>query len=102
MAVLKVTNETFDTEVLNADKPVLVDFYADWCGPCKMLAPVVADIAEASDAYTVCKINVDDAPDIAARYGVMSIPTLIVFRNGEAVGRTVGVQSRQMIEDMLK
>lgn len=102
MAVMKLTNDTFDAQVLKADMPVLVDFYADWCGPCKMLAPVVEEIAAASDAYRVCKINVDDAPDIAAHYGVMSIPTLIAFRGGEAVGRTVGVQSRQMIENMLK
>ena len=81
---------------------MLVDFYADWCGPCKMLSPVVDEIAGESDAYRVCKINVDDAPEIAARYRVMSIPTLIVFRSGDAAARTVGVQSKQTILNMLK
>lgn len=102
MAVTKLTNETFEQEALKGDKPVLVDFYADWCGPCKMLSPVVDEIAEENDDVKVCKLNVDDASDIAARYGVMSIPTLIVFKSGEAVSRTVGVQSKQTILDMLK
>lgn len=102
MSVTKLTNDTFEREALAAGKPVLVDFYADWCGPCKMLAPVVEEIANESEQYRVCKLNVDDAPDIAARYGVMSIPTLIVFKDGEAAGRTVGVQSKQTILNMLK
>lgn len=102
MAVTKLTNETFEQEALKGDKPVLVDFYADWCGPCKMLSPVVDEIAGENDDVKVCKLNVDDASDIAARYGVMSIPTLIVFKSGEAVSRTVGVQSKQTILDMLK
>lgn len=102
MSVTKLTNDTFEKEALAAGKPVLVDFYADWCGPCKMLAPVVEEIANESEQYRVCKLNGDDAPDIAARYGVMSIPTLIVFKNGEAAGRTVGVQSKQTILNMLK
>ena len=84
------------------DKPCIVDFYASWCGPCKMLSPLVDEIAGESDAYRVCKINVDDAPEIAARYRVMSIPTLIVFRSGDAAARTVGVQSKQTILNMLK
>lgn len=101
MSVQKITAAQFDQEVLHSDKPVLVDFYADWCGPCKMLSPVVEQIAGESDAYRVCKINVDEAADIAARYGIMSIPTLIVFNAGEAVKRTVGVQSKQAIADLL-
>lgn len=101
MSVQKITAAQFDQEVLHSDKPVLVDFYADWCGPCKMLSPVVEQVAEESDAYRVCKINVDQAADIAARYGIMSIPTLIVFKAGEAVKRTVGVQSKQAIADLL-
>jgi len=101
MAVNKVTNEGFEEKVLQNAKPVLVDFYADWCGPCKMLAPVVEQIASESQEYDVFKLNVDDAPDIAARYGVMSIPTLIVFKNGEAAARSVGVQNKQMILNML-
>ncbi len=101
MSVQKITAAQFDQEVLHSDKPVLVDFYADWCGPCKMLSPVVEQIAGESDAYHVYKINVDQAADIAARYGIMSIPTLIVFKDGEAVKRTVGVQSKQAIADLL-
>ena len=101
MAVNKVSNENFEAKVLQNTKPVLVDFYADWCGPCKMLAPVVEQIASESDDYEVFKLNVDDASDMAARYGVMSIPTLIVFKNGEAVARSVGVQSKQAILKML-
>ncbi len=102
MAVNRVTNDTFDAEVLKSETPVLVDFYADWCGPCKMLAPLVDEIAEEGTGYRVCKLNVDDAPELAARYGVMSIPTLIVFKNGEVAGKTVGVQSKQTILGMLK
>ena len=99
MSVTKLNAQSFDQEVLHSNKPVLVDFYA---GPCKMLSPVVEEIAGESDAYRVCKINVDDAPEIAARYRVMSIPTLIVFQGGEAAARTVGVQSKQTILNMLK
>ena len=101
MAVEKVTRDSFEESVLKSDKPVLVDFYADWCGPCKMLSPVVEQIAEESEAYRVCKVNVDEAMDIAAEYGVVSIPTLVVFKNGEASARTVGVQSKQAILQML-
>lgn len=101
MAVNKVNNDTFESQVLKNTKPVLVDFYADWCGPCKMLAPVVEQIAAENDACEVYKLNVDDAPDIAARYGVMSIPTLIVFKNGQVAGKTVGVQPKQAILNML-
>lgn len=101
MAVNKVNSENFDVQVLQNTKPVLVDFYADWCGPCKMLAPIVDQIAAESDAYEVFKLNVDDAPDIAARYGVMSIPTLIVFKNGAVSGKSIGVQSKQSIANML-
>lgn len=101
MALNKVNSANFDAQVLQNVKPVLVDFYADWCGPCKMLAPIVEQIAAENDAYEVVKLNVDDAPDIAARYGVMSIPTLIVFKNGNAAAKTIGVQSKQTILNML-
>ena len=101
MSVSIVNKNNFE-QFKNSEKTVLLDFYADWCGPCKMLSPVVEEIAGESDAYRVCKINVDDAPEIAARYRVMSIPTLIVFQGGEAAARTVGVQSKQTILNMLK
>lgn len=101
MAVQKVSSSVFETQVLQNTKPVLVDFYADWCGPCKMLSPLVEEIAASEDSFEVFKLNVDEAPDVAARYGVMSIPTLIAFKGGEAVQRKVGVQSKQAILAML-
>ena len=101
MALNKVNGNTFKAQVLENSKPVLVDFYADWCGPCKMLAPVIEQIAGESSNYDVYKLNVDEAPELAAQYGVMSIPTLIVFMNGEVVAKTIGVQSKQTILNML-
>ena len=101
MAVNKVNNDTFQSQVLENSKTVLVDFYADWCGPCKMLAPIIDQIASEGGNYDVYKLNVDEAPEIAAKYGVMSIPTLIVFKVGEVAGKTIGVQSKQTILNML-
>ena len=93
---MKFTSENFDTQVLDSKKTVLVDFFADWCGPCKMMAPVVEKLAEEYEGKAVIgKLNVDDSSDIAARYGVMSIPTLIVFKNGQIQDKFVGVTSRQ-------
>ena len=91
---MKFTSENFDTEALKSDKPVLVDFFADWCGPCKMMAPVVEALASEYEGKAVVgKLNVDDASDIAGRYGVMSIPTLIVFKDGQISDKFVGVTS---------
>ena len=101
MAVNKVNNDTFKNLVLDNAKTVLVDFYADWCGPCKMLSPIIDQIAAESTDYDVYKLNVDEAPEIAAKYGVMSIPTLIVFKGGQVDGKTIGVQSKQTILNML-
>lgn len=101
MAVNKVNNDTFKNLVLDNAKTVLVDFYADWCGPCKMLSPIVDQIAAESTDYDVYKLNVDEAPEIAAKYGVMSIPALIVFKGGQVAGKTIGVQSKQTILNML-
>lgn len=101
MAVTKVNFDSFEEKVLKNPKTVLVDFYADWCGPCKMLAPLVEQISNENTACDVVKLNVDEAPDLAARYGVMSIPTLIVFKGGEIAGRTVGVQSKAAIEKLI-
>jgi len=101
MAVNKVNNDTFKNLVLDNAKTVLVDFYADWCGPCKMLSPIIDQIAAESTDYDVYKLNVDEAPEIAAKYGVMSIPTLIVFKGGQVAGKTIGLQSKQTILNML-
>ena len=99
----KFTTANFEAEVLKADKPVLVDFYADWCGPCRMMAPAVEALAEElADIAVVGKLNVDDNEEIAMQYGVMSIPTLIVFKNGQPVKKTIGVQAKEVIEQMIK
>ena len=102
MAVIRLTKDNFEDEVLKADKPVLVDFYADWCGPCKMVSPLVDQLAEEGDAYKVGKINVDDSPELASKYNVMSIPTLIVFKQGKVSQQAVGARGKDAIRDMLK
>ncbi|MEA5014420.1 MAG: thioredoxin [Candidatus Limiplasma sp.] len=102
MAVVEITQDKFESEVLQSDKPVLVDFYADWCGPCKMVAPLVQQLAEESDAYKVYKINVDHSPELAARYNVLSIPTLIVFKGGKVAQQAVGARSKDAIKAMLQ
>ena len=100
MQVLKLNSENFEKEVLNESKLVLVDFYADWCGPCKMMAPIVEKIAEqASENVKICKINVDEASEIASKYGVMSIPTFVAIKNGKVLGTSIGVQDE---EELLK
>ncbi|HLV10729.1 MAG TPA: thioredoxin [Halanaerobiales bacterium] len=87
---VEVTDGNFNSEVLKADKPVLVDFWAEWCGPCRMVGPVVEEIGEEYDSIKVCKLNVDDNQSTAARYEVMSIPTLILFENGKEKDKVVG------------
>ena len=94
---MKVSLDNFEQEVLKSEKPVLVDFYADWCGPCKMLSPVVDKLAEEHSEFKVVKVNVDENPDLASNYQVMSIPTLVVIENGKEVNRSMGLQSKQDI-----
>lgn len=102
MAVLTITAQNFEQEVLQSDKPVLVDFYADWCGPCKMMAPVIEEIAGETEDVKVGKLNIDQEMELAQKYGVMSIPTLIVFKNGEEVKRDLGAKPKKAVLDMLK
>ena len=103
MAIVELTSENYETEVLQADKSVLIDFWADWCGPCKMLSPVVDEVAEEKTDIKVAKLNVDDVSmqDIVRGFRVMSIPTLIVMKNGEETNRSVGVISKSEILDLL-
>ena len=102
MEVLKINNSNFEEEVLKSEKAVLVDFYAEWCGPCKMLAPVIDQIAKENEDIKVAKINVDEAQELAEKYGVMSIPTLVVIKNGEEIKRQVGLASKTEILNMIK
>ena len=102
MDVKKVNDETFEQEVLKSNIPVLVDFYADWCGPCKMLSPTVDEVAQENDDIKVVKVNVDESQDTAIKYQVMSIPTLVVIRNGNEVNRSVGVIDKEEVLNMIK
>lgn len=101
MAVVHVTTDNFEQEVLKAEQTVMVDFWAAWCGPCKMLSPIVDQIAEEHPEIKVCKVNIDEEPSLAIDYKVMSIPTLLVFKNGEKVNMSIGVQAKDDIEAML-
>jgi len=101
MDIINVTAESFEEEVLGSDKPVLVDFFATWCGPCKMLSPLVSEIASERDDVKVCKIDVDEEQEIAIKYGISSIPTLIVFKNGEIAAKGIGFMPKNKINDLI-
>ena len=95
--VVELNGQNFEAEVLKSDKPVLVDFWATWCGPCKMVSPLVDELAEEHKEYKFCKVNVDDQEDLAARFSIMSIPSLFIFKNGENVKKSVGALPKEEI-----
>ena len=101
MSAVNISKENFHHEVLNSDKPVLLDFWASWCGPCRMVLPMVEQIAQEREDVKVGKINVDEQPELASRFGVFSIPTLLVMKNGQVVNQSVGARPRHAIEAML-
>ena len=102
MAVVTITTENFAQEVLQSEKPVLLDFWASWCGPCRMLSPIVDEVAEERGDVKVGKVNVDEQPELAGEFGVMSIPTLIVFKNGEEIDRSVGALPKARLQALLE
>ena len=102
MSVSKVSDADFDTEVLKSNEPVVVDFWAEWCGPCKQIAPALDEIAGAMNGKVkIVKLNVDENPQTAAKYGIMSIPTLMLFKNGELASRQVGAAPKQKLEQWI-
>ena len=101
MSVITVTSQNFEKEVSSSEKPVLIDFWASWCGPCRMLSPIVDEIAEERSDIKVCKVNVDDEQELAGRFGVMSIPTLIVMQNGQLKNKSVGVIPKEKILSLI-
>jgi thioredoxin 1 len=102
MAVGKTTDASFDTDVLKSSEPVVVDFWAEWCGPCRMIAPALDEISGAlGDKVKIVKLNVDENPNVAAKYGIMSIPTLLLFKNGEIADRQVGAAPKQKLQQWI-
>ena len=102
MSEMNITKNNFEQEVLHSDKPVLIDFWAPWCGPCRMLSPVISEIAEEyGDKIKVCKVNVDDEGELAASFNVMSIPTLVVVKDGKVTNSEVGVRPKAQIVEMI-
>lgn len=97
MNVLHITKANFEEEVLNSDKPVLLDFWASWCGPCRMIAPTLDEIAQERSDIKVCKVNVDEEPELASQYQVVSIPTLFVIENGKIVNKSLGARPKEQI-----
>jgi len=101
MSVITVTKDNFQKEVLDSSVPVLMDFWASWCGPCKMLSPVIDEVSEETTGIKVCKVNVDEQPELASQFGVMSIPTLVVMKNGKIANKSLGAQPKTSVLALL-
>ena len=101
MSVYHINRENFEAEVLNSEKPVLLDFWAPWCGPCRMVGPILDEIAEENEHIKVCKVNVDEESALAEQYAVMSIPSIFVLKNGRIVAQSVGAKSKEQLLEML-
>ena len=101
MAAITITKDNFEQEVLKSDVPVLVDFWASWCGPCRMVSPIIEALADQAEGFKVGKVNVDEEDEIAMQFGIMSIPTLLVFKDGEVANKSVGVASKEQILALL-
>lgn len=102
MAAITITKENFEKEVMNSDKPVLIDFWASWCGPCRMVSPIVEELADELTDKKVGKINIEEQPELAQAFSVMSIPTLMVIKDGKVISKSVGARPKQAILDMLE
>lgn len=102
MSVVNLNEKNFEDEVIKSDKPVLIDFWASWCGPCKMVSPLVDELAEEHSEYKFCKVNVDDEESLAIKFGIMSIPTLIVFKNGEQKAKQIGAIPKNSILELVQ
>ena len=101
MSIVNLTRNNFKTEVMQSDKTVLIDFWAEWCGPCRMMSPVIDDVAETLSDVKVCKVNVDEASDLASMFGIESIPTLVVIKNGQTVNKSIGLISKEQVLQLL-
>ena len=99
--IIDITNENFENEVVKSEIPVLVDFWAEWCGPCRMIAPIVHEIAEQRNDIKVCKVNVDNNPQLCNKFGIDSIPTLLLFKNGEVAAKSIGYSNKAVLESFI-